>query len=923
MSSNAFKPENALKRADELILVGQSSLAFQNLHDLIMSKRLRFSQMNYESIMLRYITLAVNMRKGKYVKEALSQYRNQTIFSNLQSFELVIRRFVETAENKIPSGTNVTSEVEDLDSSDTPESMIEKILNGDDEPDSTHPSRIEGEDTTTPFIRFLWEAYRISLDIVRNNSKLESFYRFVAIKAFEFCGKFGRKTEFRRLCEVLRNHLIQITKGSSSSSTPHISISLLNSESMNMQMQIRFVQLNTAMQLEVWPEALKSIEDIYELLCLNKKGTVDHQLMIKYYEALTKIFRVSGNSLFHAAAWNKYLSFVGSQSSSIPHSQLSELTSCTLLSALSVPIHISSVSPFSDLLNESVIDSQETQLTKDSKITAIMGLSKIPTRDQLIVDASSQTYWNYIDVDVKFLYETLSSIPSSEDSPLELSRVLSSTLSRLNSKPIYAQFMSLVQKTIFSILFERVIYSLTYISYDDLLTISSNVSLSDTSLFTLELSVLQESIFYSHYCTILIDDMTKCFYVRQIINLDEILLPSSYIPPSTSGELCPIEETTDIGETSLVDIENKLSSVFSFKSFFSSKNFLTEIKSSIFEINFAINKQQILIQSKKENIIRAKHIQDSTIKAKESREALERAEKLAFEQELHRTKRAEQLEQQEQERRKNELLEIQLKEKRKLIDQVIQKISMYNRTIDPEAFMKLPREEILNRQAEILAEGKSEIEKKAHTIAKRLDHLERAFRQEELVLLKQDYEIQKKIDQETYNSVVEKKRVLAQSKHFLQIASIKSASSRLQEANSFFISFKEARLTEIAPEVERMTTELMEAKKERFSKAVESFLLRKHSEETLAKKQAEDAEIKSRFMKQEEIQRAREAEIELKLEKQLSRNPLSTTGSHPSSSFSSSKSFGSSSMPREQRPYTPEIKGVSKFPGKKAKELPQ
>ena len=55
-----------------------------------------------------------------------------------------------------------------------------------------------------PWFKFLWESFRMMLEILRNNARLEGLYAMVANRALRFCLTYKRATEFHRLCDILR-----------------------------------------------------------------------------------------------------------------------------------------------------------------------------------------------------------------------------------------------------------------------------------------------------------------------------------------------------------------------------------------------------------------------------------------------------------------------------------------------------------------------------------------------------------------------------------------------------------------------------------------------------------------------------------------------------------------------------------------------
>ncbi len=112
---NTFqKPENALKRAEELVAVGQRGSALQTLHDVITSKRHRTWQKVLEQIMFRYLDLCVELKKGRYAKDGLIHYRNVCQQVNVSSLEEVIKYFLKSATDKAEDAQSKAAEARGL-----------------------------------------------------------------------------------------------------------------------------------------------------------------------------------------------------------------------------------------------------------------------------------------------------------------------------------------------------------------------------------------------------------------------------------------------------------------------------------------------------------------------------------------------------------------------------------------------------------------------------------------------------------------------------------------------------------------------------------------------------------------------------------------------------------------------------------------
>lgn len=220
MSSSAFyhKPELALRRALELQGINQPLAALELLHDVLSSRRHRTWSPAYEQIMISYLNLCLNLHKAREAKDGLHQYRNLAQSQAPGSLEKVIRYLLEKAEDKCTKA-KAAATVETEGPAFSPEGTY-----GEDEEGmasqalllssmSTDPAKSQRDTLLLlPSLKFLWEIYRAVLDILRSNSKLEHVYHAAALGALKFCKVYQRRTEFRRLCDMMRMHLGNLQK---------------------------------------------------------------------------------------------------------------------------------------------------------------------------------------------------------------------------------------------------------------------------------------------------------------------------------------------------------------------------------------------------------------------------------------------------------------------------------------------------------------------------------------------------------------------------------------------------------------------------------------------------------------------------------------------------------------------------------------
>ncbi|ORY69340.1 hypothetical protein LY90DRAFT_667452 [Neocallimastix californiae] len=892
------RPENALKRAEELIRAKQEETALQSLYDVIMAKKNRIiSLVVLEPIVEKFVELAVQLRKGKMAKEALHQFKNICL---IQGNDINIKRCVDSIKKNIDSFIKLSEEelekaqakadkinlnsIEDLEASETPESILLSSVSSEVSKDRTN------REVVTPWLKFLWEAYRTALDILRNNSRLEDLYQEVVKQAFDFCLKYQRKNEFHRLCDSLRLHLQTTLKYSNQPN----SIDLNKEDTLKRHLEARFIQLNVAAELEFWQEAYKTVEDIYNLLDLSKKAPKD-EMLINYYEKLAKVFLVSENYLFHAAAWSKYFT-LNRRRENITEEELGKMASVVLMSALAIPI-ITTAKTHNDIDDRS----------KLQRLCNLLRVNTVPTREILIREALEKNVLSHVSNELKELYNIL----EVQFHPLSFGKKIKPIIEKLSVNEDLNKYIQPLYNVILTRLLQQLSQIYTTIKIN---TVVNLIAFKDNAYdsFAIEKFIMNGCKKGELNIRINHENQSLTF------GNDPFISSKGSISEGPRLQSLPSEQM----RMQLARLAKRLQTVILL---INPETVDIKRESKEITINQALEnlqKEKNIINERIKIIEKKKEYKEQENTQREEEEQMKRAAKKKQEEEAKKAKLLEEAKKKEEDRLNKLRIENEKAEAKRLAEKLAEEAKQKNLNIKPEDLENLDTAKLKELQIKQVEEEKREKQRKIEQLTKRLDYTDRAYRIEEIPLLKKDYEEQKKTDRANYVALCKRQLEVAKVKHEEGMKLKKSMVRMLDDYKKYKDIIIKRRTELIRAEAEKEYEQAMLFRKEsyRIRKIDEKRKKLREEEsrrqlEEIERKRIEEEDRKERERKEKEqreaeerrlldIQTEKQREAELRAEQKMMREKEMATSNNvwrPRVLAERSSSSGEKYVPPSQR----------------------
>merc|ERR1719427_493779 len=755
-----------------------------------------------------------------------------------KSLENVILRFLErsesrTEEAKFQSQKLAEARIDDLDNMDHMNfSMLMGAVTGEKTQDRTD------RQVLTPWLKFMWDCYRQVLDLLRNNSRVEKLYHTVARKAFMFCYKYDRRTEFRKICDNLRNHI----KLSDNKKHQH-SVQLDNPDTQHLHLDTKVQQLDFAIKIELWQEAFKAIEDIHTLMCMSKRPPKPN-LLNDFYSKMCKVFVKSESMLFHACTIFKLFKLHKEQKRNPTREDLTKKASKLLVATLSVPITKQKHGV------GKILDMEGAIINKVLHLSKLLGLEKAPTRETLLEDFMKYNLLEYVPRQLKELYEWL----ELKNHPLKMADRVSSVfewMSEQTAEPELVNYIPHLRQVVITRVLQQVSSLYKSISFKRLMKF---LPAEYCSKIELEQFIVDAS--RNGQLQVRIDHMKNCVYMGTDLNASPLYVEDEFFESKRLQALPSERVSASFNKTvrSMMEAHHALNS----------HNIQEEREVKMRELPNLYNKTKAKTHSLM--LRRRQIIEDRKERMESEKRTQEQEERLAAQKQEAAVRAAEQARiDKEQKERRTRLQQEQ--QKAEDLQKANDKLEMLKKTeigkklfenVQADDIMKndFNTEDMVNKQIVLKEKEKKEINDRRKAQEKKIDHFERAKRKVEIPLLEKHIS-EKKVKDEDLWIESEKERVEKSVEEYKRCVETKERLQRMKrDVNDHMKPLREAQQQQHQASMESWMKELEEVRAERLAQRKYERKLQRFAK----RMQQKQEEAEERRLKQIEMEREQEEE---------------------------------------------------------------
>lgn len=384
----AFRPENALRRANDLKKIGNARAACETLHEVLMSRKMgRYWNKHHEDMMVEFVDLCTELRETRRTRDGLYFYRQLTQLQNPASLEKVVHHMIDTALRKSGDAkrrADVDADklalMDDLeDEEESPEALLMGAVSSDGARE-----RAERE-VLVPWLRHTWDTFRNVLENIRYVPRLEALYHSTVLEAMGFCRTYNRVSEFRRLCGMLKMHLAAQRRSQEGNGVS------MTVEQIERHLTTRFKCLEYCGDLVQWTEAFRTVEEINFIMGLSDASPKPH-IMATYYDKLARIFWVSENYLFHAFATLKFFALSVAHNKALTEEERTTLASGVVLATLAIPVYSAGGGGAggAGAGGDPSLEADAGERDKRSKLAALLKHPFIPSREGLLAEMAAK-----------------------------------------------------------------------------------------------------------------------------------------------------------------------------------------------------------------------------------------------------------------------------------------------------------------------------------------------------------------------------------------------------------------------------------------------------------------------------------------------------------------------------------------------------